>query len=753
MKRDAENLTPLHRAAEQTAHPQVVEALVAAGADPNAENDWGWTPLHRAARWSEHPEVVQALVAAGADALMRNQSNLTPGQLAAEQSEHPEVVGALESADGASLQVSIPAPDSKAGLTQPVDDRSGGQTLVQAVDCERWGTSKYFARATVADVRACLEVGADPTKRDAENLSPLHRAAGSAADPMVIEALVAAGADPDAKNGWGWTPLHRAATRSGHPEIVGALVAVGADPHARNESGRTPLQEALRRSKHPKVVTALEAAAGASRKAQAVSVPAPATKPGLPAPLSDQASSRNARRAANCEQWGSMDYFASATIADVRACLEAGADPHAKNELGESPLQNAFRGNDNPEVVQVLEVATGMSRQAAVCEGWNTPQYFLRATAADLAACLEQGADPEVRGEDRYRPLHSAAAYTDDPEVIQVLVNAGAKPQQMLGSRAFGANMIEVSNEALTPLHSAAAKNDNPAITKALIKAGANPNRKGGIGASPLHQAAEWGSAEVVRALIDAGADIERSGPKHWMDSKKPLHLAAERNIPEVVQTLIDAGANLEAQDKNGFTPLHYATEDNPNPAVRETLLAAGAGKTERARAGSSARRKSQQGDGRGLGALIAGVTAATVATASGLDTAEALAVGGSVAESVLTGQAPSAGTGGGSAPGGSGPAESPRGGGSCLIPGYPSPPAGVAGVGLPWCPASVGMQVRAFALQAAGIQCAVAEASPAPPETVSQARSQIRDVCARLAAVSAKFGSNNCRCPSDFGP
>ena len=38
-------VTPLHHAAEQTTNPQVLEALLAVGADPNAETTLG-TPLH-----------------------------------------------------------------------------------------------------------------------------------------------------------------------------------------------------------------------------------------------------------------------------------------------------------------------------------------------------------------------------------------------------------------------------------------------------------------------------------------------------------------------------------------------------------------------------------------------------------------------------------------------------------------------------------------------------------------------------------
>jgi len=47
-------------------HVEIVQLLIAAGADVNAHEDaFGWTPLITAA--SKHPDVVDALIAAGAD--------------------------------------------------------------------------------------------------------------------------------------------------------------------------------------------------------------------------------------------------------------------------------------------------------------------------------------------------------------------------------------------------------------------------------------------------------------------------------------------------------------------------------------------------------------------------------------------------------------------------------------------------------------------------------------------------------------
>ena len=47
-------------------HQEVVQALIAAGANVNQQNNNGWTPLHCAAS-NGHQAVVQALIVAGAD--------------------------------------------------------------------------------------------------------------------------------------------------------------------------------------------------------------------------------------------------------------------------------------------------------------------------------------------------------------------------------------------------------------------------------------------------------------------------------------------------------------------------------------------------------------------------------------------------------------------------------------------------------------------------------------------------------------
>ena len=61
-----DDLAPLHAAAF-AGTVSLIEALLAAGANVNAETDHGITPLHEAA-FAGHPAAVRALLAAGASA-------------------------------------------------------------------------------------------------------------------------------------------------------------------------------------------------------------------------------------------------------------------------------------------------------------------------------------------------------------------------------------------------------------------------------------------------------------------------------------------------------------------------------------------------------------------------------------------------------------------------------------------------------------------------------------------------------------
>ena len=77
--------TPLHVAAVR-GDTDIVNLLVATGADPNAKGEHGYTPLHEAAAQG-HPATVDALLKLGANPDILNDEKKTFRQMIAEAQE------------------------------------------------------------------------------------------------------------------------------------------------------------------------------------------------------------------------------------------------------------------------------------------------------------------------------------------------------------------------------------------------------------------------------------------------------------------------------------------------------------------------------------------------------------------------------------------------------------------------------------------------------------------------------------------
>jgi len=91
-----------------------------------------------------------------------------------------------------------------------------------------------------------------------------------------------------------------------------------------------------------------------------------------------------------------------------------------------------------------------------------------------------------------------------------------------------------------------------------LHAAGAQPDAVGRWGGTPLHMAAERGSAAAVRQLLKLKERVDVDVPD--CEGWTPLHLAAgladKRACSAIVATLLHAGANPEARTANGHRPL-----------------------------------------------------------------------------------------------------------------------------------------------------------------------------------------------------
>jgi ankyrin repeat protein len=139
-------VTPLMRAAAE-GHAAVVDALLAAGANPAATTSDGWTPLHFAAI-ADTDAPLRRLLAAGAPVHARTDRGETALWLAAEGEDlgHVEALlaagAAVDAADAAGVTPLMVVVDQPLGLGAP-------------------------PRAVRALIRCLRAAGADPSRRDA----------------------------------------------------------------------------------------------------------------------------------------------------------------------------------------------------------------------------------------------------------------------------------------------------------------------------------------------------------------------------------------------------------------------------------------------------------------------------------------------------------------------------------------------------------------------------------------------------------
>jgi len=181
--------------------------------------------------------------------------------------------------------------------------------------------------------------------------------------------------------------------------------------------------------------------------------------------------------------------------------------------------------------------------------------------AAKVRLLLSRGADPKTRTSSGTDALTIAAAYRGTRNSLQLLLDAGALPQTPEG--------VRTRHEPLV-LASMSGDLENVQL---LLTRGAEPS------AEALSEAVTFGYADVVKSLIDTGADVtirERTGINL-------LHWSAITNRAAVIPVLAAAKVDINALDEFGFTPLMYAaTLDEGDTETTNALLRAGADRSIR---------------------------------------------------------------------------------------------------------------------------------------------------------------------------
>src|SRR5207247_10514936 len=104
-------------------------------------------------------------------------------------------------------------------------------------------------------------------------------------------------------------------------------------------------------------------------------------------------------------------------------------------------------------------------------------------------------------------------------------------------------------------------------LVDTLLAHGADVNRRTRYARSPLESASAHDDPDLVRTLLDHGADAA--------SKEAALGEAASSGHARIVETLLAAGAHVEARDPSGRTPLLAAVRADRVAAVN-VLLAHG---------------------------------------------------------------------------------------------------------------------------------------------------------------------------------
>lgn len=387
------------------------------------------------------------------------------------------------------------------------------------------------------------------------DLTPTHLAAYDG-KLDILQALIEAGADITLRTkNTGITPLHCAAIK-GHCEVAKLLLANGSDPSWTDNDGRTASHRAARHNQ----CDMLQALAAAGDGLGAVD--------------------RN----------GSSLLHAAA-LGGAREAFEMLVHTRAdtlrwKNDIGWTPVHVAIVDSSVEMVKVILDVAAGHKFQdtsfnidGARFDDGVTPLIQAAGIGSQevVELLLDYGANIHTTDHLERSALHSSVS-SGHTEVVRALIRRGADVNArhrgdamyaVLDAVRFGhtetlhalleagARLSDVTtDEGYTALHIAASQGHLGLLRRLLNKnLSLDINAKTVEGSTPVNTATYAGRVDVVRMLLDRGANASIVDSAGWT----PLHWAVEGNHPRIVKILFEHGADPSAESADGDTPLSMA--------------------------------------------------------------------------------------------------------------------------------------------------------------------------------------------------
>jgi ankyrin repeat protein len=220
--------------------------------------------------------------------------------------------------------------------------------------------------------------------------------------------------------------------------------------------------------------------------------------------------------------------------------LDHGASVEAETNDGWTALHGAARSG-RKEVVEIL-LQHGSNPNLETKEGRTPLHHACRGGHAEIVRLLlAHGADPMVKDRHGQYPIHRAAK-CDDPHVLKMLLISD--PDQLSQRDALSATPLDVAEST-----------GSFAAADFLRHARCSELGLAGITKTALELAIEDGDAQLVKVLLDDGADVNAIKPRAWT----ALEQALQNDREEIALLLLQAGADVDAIGAHGWRALHVA--------------------------------------------------------------------------------------------------------------------------------------------------------------------------------------------------
>ena len=226
------------------------------------------------------------------------------------------------------------------------------------------------------------------------------------------------------------------------------------------------------------------------------------------------------------------EYNKKGSIKIIELYIENGADVNTQDNNGETPLDLALKGSSMTYMPPgIISMPEGIE--------FNNPNQN-HESSGPIAILLKKHGGRTGRSLQASDKSIGGAAYEGDIEAVKKHLADGAKVNDGIFAAAMGGHTE---------------------IVKLLIDEGADVNAEGDDGRTPLHLTSK---REQALLLISKGADVnakDKDGYTPLMAAVSPT-LNEGSHQKEYIELLIDKGAKVNSKSSKGGTALDWATTD-----------------------------------------------------------------------------------------------------------------------------------------------------------------------------------------------